>query len=185
MIGQWQRATPDVSTRATQESSTAKKMARKRNRLTFASSASTPAVDMTLARSSSSSKIIGSASMLPLMTLRRVLLVTRLRFRRARFPAFWFRGMSWAAEKLGGLEGEQRPSKKGCHRRCPCRRRRWLVGRCVGYLAEPCRAEKIGGTIWGAIQIRPNRSGRYSHATAIMDSLSARKHVGNLNRKPR
>lgn len=56
-------------------------------RLTFASSASTPAVETTRAFSSSSSSTIGSASMFSLIILRRVLLVTRLRLRRVEGPA--------------------------------------------------------------------------------------------------
>lgn len=35
--------------------------------------------------------------MLPWTTLRRVLFVTRLRFRRAEVPRLWLRGISWRA----------------------------------------------------------------------------------------
>lgn len=66
---------------------------------TFASSASTPAVETTLAFSSSSSKMSGSASMFPWMILRRVLFVTRLRFLRVEEPALGLRGMTWRREQ--------------------------------------------------------------------------------------
>lgn len=50
--------------------------------------------------------------MLPLMTLRRVLFVTRLRLRREGLPAFWFRGMTWAKREIVGnsevVDGEEK-----------------------------------------------------------------------------
>ena len=66
-----------------------------RGSLTLASSASTPAVETTLAFSSSSSNARGSPSTGPLMTRSLVLFVTRLRLRKVAGPEAWLRGISW------------------------------------------------------------------------------------------